>query len=43
MTSKTKSPIESHLASRFDRPEVAIDVFGYNSKVYYVVIQRRTR
>jgi polysaccharide export outer membrane protein len=36
---EAKAAIENHLASRFDRPEVAIDVFGYNSKVYYVVIQ----
>jgi polysaccharide export outer membrane protein len=36
---QAKAAIEEHLATRFDRPEVAIDVFGYNSKVYYVVIQ----
>jgi polysaccharide export outer membrane protein len=36
---QAKAAIENHLSSRFDRPEVAIDVFGYNSKVYYVVIQ----
>src|SRR4051812_1732081 len=36
---QAKAAIETHLSSRFDRPEVAIDVFGYNSKVYYVVIQ----
>jgi polysaccharide export outer membrane protein len=36
---EAKSAIEAHLSSRFDRPEVAVDVFGYNSKVYYVVIQ----
>ena len=36
---QAKAAIEKHLAARFDRPEVAIDVYGYNSKVYYVVIQ----
>lgn len=36
---QAKAAIEEHLATRFDKPEVAIDVFGYNSKVYYVVIQ----
>ena len=36
-------PSKNHLSSRFDRPEVAVDVFGYNSKVFYVVIQGRFR
>jgi polysaccharide export outer membrane protein len=36
---EARAAIENHLSSRFDRPEVAVDVFGYNSKVYYVVIQ----
>jgi polysaccharide biosynthesis/export protein len=36
---EAKAAIEAHLSSRFDRPEVAVDVFGYNSKVYYVVVQ----
>ena len=36
---EAKAAIEDHLADRFDKPEVAVDVFGYNSKVYYVVIQ----
>ncbi len=36
---QAKAAIEEHLSTRFDRPEVAVDVFGYNSKVYYVVIQ----
>jgi polysaccharide export outer membrane protein len=36
---QAKAAIEEHLSSRFDRPEVAVDVYGYNSKVYYVVIQ----
>jgi len=36
---EAKASIEGHLSSRFDHPEVAVDVFGYNSKVYYVVTQ----
>jgi polysaccharide export outer membrane protein len=36
---QARTAIEQHLSARFDRPEVAVDVFGYNSKVYYVVIQ----
>lgn len=36
---EAKAAIEEHLSTRFDKPEVAVDVFGYNSKVYYVVIQ----
>ncbi len=36
---EAKAAIEKHLASRFDKPEVAVDVYGYNSLVYYVVIQ----
>jgi polysaccharide biosynthesis/export protein len=36
---EAKLAIEAHLASRFEKPEVAVDVFGYNSKVYYVVTQ----
>jgi polysaccharide export outer membrane protein len=36
---EVKAAIEEHLSSRFDQPEVAVDVFGYNSKVYYVVTQ----
>lgn len=36
---EAKAAIENHLSDRFDRPEVAVDVYGYNSKVYYVVVQ----
>jgi polysaccharide biosynthesis/export protein len=36
---EAKAAIEDHLSTRFDKPEVAVDVFGYNSKVYYVVVQ----
>ncbi len=31
--------IEQHLSRDFDDPEVSVDVFAYNSKAYYVVIQ----
>ncbi|WP_197526402.1 polysaccharide biosynthesis/export family protein [Botrimarina colliarenosi] len=37
--SEAKAAVESQLSTRFERPEVAIDVYGYNSKVYYVVTQ----
>lgn len=36
---EAKAAIEAQLSLRFDMPEVAVDVFGYNSKVYYVVTQ----
>lgn len=36
---EAKAAIEAQLSTRFERPEVAVDVFGYNSKVYYVVTQ----
>jgi polysaccharide export outer membrane protein len=36
---EAKFAIEAMLSTRFERPEVAVDVFGYNSKVYYVVTQ----
>lgn len=31
--------IETHLSEFLDQPAVAVDVFSYNSKVYYVVIE----
>ena len=37
--SEAKRAIEVHLAQFLEDPEVAVDVFGYNSKVYYVVTQ----
>ena len=36
---EAKASIEAHLSARFSDPEVAVDVYGYNSKVYYVVTQ----
>ncbi|WP_145285725.1 polysaccharide biosynthesis/export family protein [Pirellulimonas nuda] len=36
---QAKSAIEASLASQFENPEVAVDVYGYNSKVFYVVTQ----
>jgi polysaccharide export outer membrane protein len=33
------SAIETHLAQFIEDPKVAVDVLGYNSKVYYVVTQ----
>jgi protein involved in polysaccharide export with SLBB domain len=34
-----KAAIERHLSRFLDSPEVAVDVFGYNSKVYYIITQ----
>ncbi len=34
-----RAAIESHLATYLESPKVAVDVFGYNSKVYYVITQ----
>lgn len=36
---EAKAAIEAQLSLRFDMPEVAVDVYGYNSKLYYVVTQ----
>jgi polysaccharide biosynthesis/export protein len=35
---QAKAVIESHLAQFLLQPEIALDVLGYNSKVYYVII-----
>jgi polysaccharide biosynthesis/export protein len=32
-----KVALQKHLAQFFDSPDVAVDVLGYNSKVYYVI------
>ncbi|MFO0911790.1 MAG: polysaccharide biosynthesis/export family protein [Pirellulales bacterium] len=34
-----KLAIERHLSQYLESPEVAVDVFGYNSKFYYVITQ----
>jgi polysaccharide export outer membrane protein len=36
---QAKQAIEKHLAQYLADPEVSVDVFGYNSKVYYIVTQ----
>lgn len=36
---EAKAAIEAHLAETIEKPQIAIDVLGYNSKVYYVVTQ----
>lgn len=36
---QAKYAIESHLSRFLDKPEVAVDVFAYNSKVYYVILE----
>jgi polysaccharide export outer membrane protein len=36
---EARSAIESHLSEFLEDPEIAVTVFAYNSKVYYVVTQ----
>src|SRR5437762_8442295 len=36
---EAKQAIEDHLAQFLEDPEVAVDVFAYNSKVYYVITE----
>jgi polysaccharide export outer membrane protein len=36
---EAKYAIEAHLGAFLDSPEVAVDVYAYNSKVYYVILQ----
>jgi polysaccharide export outer membrane protein len=36
---QAKMAVEAHLSMYLDNPEVSLDVFAYNSKVYYVVTQ----
>jgi polysaccharide export outer membrane protein len=36
---EAKQAIENHLSRYLDQPEVAVDVYAFNSKVYYVVLQ----
>ena len=34
-----KADIEAHLSQYLEKPEVSLNVFAYNSKVYYIVLQ----
>ncbi|MBN2025092.1 MAG: polysaccharide biosynthesis/export family protein [Pirellulales bacterium] len=36
---EAKETIEEHLSTSLEEPEISLDVFGYNSKVYYVITQ----
>ena len=36
---ETRAAIEKHLEQYLDKPKVAVDVFTYNSKVYYIVTE----
>lgn len=36
---EAKTTIETHLSQYFENPQVGVDVFGFNSKVYYVITQ----
>ncbi len=36
---EARQSIERHLSQSLDQPKVSVNVFGYNSKVYYVILQ----
>jgi polysaccharide export outer membrane protein len=36
---QAKAAIEQHLSQFLDSPEISVDVFAYNSKVFYIVTQ----
>jgi polysaccharide export outer membrane protein len=36
---QAKAAIEQHLSKTLDEPEISVDVYAYNSKVYYIVLQ----
>ena len=36
---EAKQAIEQHLAQHLEDPEISLDVYAYNSKVYYVITQ----
>jgi polysaccharide export outer membrane protein len=36
---QAKQAIEQHLSKTLEDPEVAVDVFAYNSKVYYIITE----
>ena len=36
---QAKVAIETHLSQQLDKPQVAVSVFAYNSKTYYVITQ----
>jgi protein involved in polysaccharide export with SLBB domain len=36
---QVKAAVDAHLEAYLDRPQVAVSVFSYNSKVYYVITQ----
>src|SRR5206468_3197923 len=38
--SQAKETIEAHLSQFLQRPEVSVDVSGFNSSVYYVITDR---
>jgi polysaccharide biosynthesis/export protein len=36
---EARAAVEAHLSTYLEEPQIALDVLGYNSKVYYVVTQ----
>jgi polysaccharide export outer membrane protein len=35
---QARAAIEAHLSQYLDQPELSVDVIGYNSKIYYVIL-----
>jgi polysaccharide export outer membrane protein len=35
---QARTAIEKHLSAYLDRPEISVDILGYNSKLYYVIL-----
>jgi polysaccharide export outer membrane protein len=36
---RAKEAVQQYLTQYFEKPEISLEVFGYNSKVYYIVTQ----
>lgn len=36
---QAKADIEAHLSDYLESPKIALDVYAYNSKVYYIIVQ----
>lgn len=36
---EVREAVETHLSRYLDKPEVSVDVFAYNSKVYYIITE----
>ena len=36
---QARAAVEQHLSAQLENPQISLDVFGYNSKVFYVITQ----